>query len=114
MIIARIANIFATRIDVFVKSLTEAMPGCIHIFLHGKRKKKMTSTGHRSIDPLKDLLALAEVYIMLRRFKPKKVVETVHLPSSKNGLKGGMYIFKPLTKPGYFTLNNQIKAEMAA
>jgi hypothetical protein len=72
MIIAHIVKVFATRIAVFVKSLMEAMPGGMHIILHGKRKKEMTSAEHRSIDSLKGLFALVEIY-MLRRLKQKKL-----------------------------------------
>lgn len=112
MIIEHIVKVFATRIAVFVKSLMEAIPDGMHIILHGKRKKEMTSAEHRSLNPLKCLFALAESYV-LRRLT-QKFVDTVHLYSSKNGMQGGTYIFKTLTKPGYFTLNRQIKAEMAA
>ena len=73
MIIAHIVKVFATRIAVFVKSLTEAMPGGLHIILYGKRKKEMAYADHRSIDPLKGLFALAELY-MLRRLKQKNLL----------------------------------------
>jgi hypothetical protein len=74
--------------------------------LHEKRKKEMTSAEHRSIDPLKGLFALVEIY-MLRRF------DATHLYSSKKIAGRERCKFLNLN-PGYFTLNRQIKAEMAA
>lgn len=112
MVIAHIEEPFATGIAVFGKSLMEAMPDGMHSMVHGKRRKEMMVAGKRSINPIKGLFALAEIYIMLRRFKQKKFVGTVHFHSSKNGLQGGMYVLKPLTPD--ITLNSQIKAEMAA
>lgn len=106
MIIIHIVEPFAAGIAVFVKSLTEAMPDDVHIVVHGERKKEMTATevkknfpnqnvrfikwrsAKRSIDPFKDLLALAELYKILRRLKDKNLVDAVHLHSSKSGLLG--------------------------
>lgn len=106
MVIVHIVEPFAAGIAVFVKSLTEAMPDDLHIVVHGERKKEMTATevkknfpsqnvrfikwrsAQRSIDPLKDLLALTELYKILRRLKAKSLVDAVHLHSSKSGLLG--------------------------
>src|SRR5688572_27727974 len=106
MIIVHIVEPFAAGIAVFVKSLTEAMPDDMHIVVHGERKKEMTAaavkknfpnqnvrfikwrSAKRSIDPFKDLLALAELYKILRRLKVKNLVDAVHLHSSKSGLLG--------------------------
>ncbi len=106
MIIIHIVEPFATGIAVFVKSLTEAMPNDMHIIVHGERKKVMSArevkkdfpqgnvrfikwrSAQRSIDPFKDLLALSELYKILRRLKRKNLVDAVHLHSSKSGLLG--------------------------
>ncbi|MEO5564477.1 MAG: glycosyltransferase [Chitinophagaceae bacterium] len=106
MIIVHIVEPFAAGIAVFVKSLTEAMPDDIHIIVHGERKNEMSATevkkifprqnarfikwrsAQRSIDPLKDLFALSELYKILRRLKRKNLVDAVHLHSSKSGLLG--------------------------
>jgi len=106
MVIVHIVEPFAAGIAVFVKSLTEAMPEDLHIVVHGERKKEMMATevkknfpsqnvrfikwrsAQRSIDPLKDVLALTELYKILRRLKAKNLVDAVHLHSSKSGLLG--------------------------
>lgn len=106
MIIIHIVEPFATGIAVFVKSLTEAMPDDMHIIIHGERKKVRSArevkkdfpqgnvrfikwrSAQRSIDPLKDLFALSELYKILRRLKAKDLVDAVHLHSSKSGLLG--------------------------
>jgi glycosyltransferase involved in cell wall biosynthesis len=106
MIIVHIVEPFAAGIAVFVKSLTEAMPDDLHIIVHGERKREMSArevkksfprqnvrfikwrSAQRSIDPLKDLFALAELYKILRRLKRKNLVDAVHLHSSKSGLLG--------------------------
>ncbi|MGZ8550381.1 MAG: glycosyltransferase [Chitinophagaceae bacterium] len=106
MIIVHIVEPFAAGIAVFVKSLTEAMPHDTHIIIHGERKKEITAaevkkkfhnenvrfikwrSAQRAIDPLKDLMALIELYKVLRRLKAENVVDAVHLHSSKSGLLG--------------------------
>jgi glycosyltransferase involved in cell wall biosynthesis len=106
MLIVHIVEPFAAGIAVFVRSLTEAMPDDMHIIVHGERKKEMIAkevkkdfprqnvrfirwrSARRSIDPLKDLFALAELYKILTRLKRKKLVDAVHLHSSKSGLLG--------------------------
>lgn len=106
MIIVHIVEPFASGIAVFVKSLTEAMTGDIHIVVHGERKEEMTAAqvkknfpkenvrfirwhnAQRSINPIKDLLALAELYKILRRLKNKSLVDAIHLHSSKSGFLG--------------------------
>jgi len=97
MIIARIVEPFATGIAVFVKSLTEAMPDGMHIMVHGERRKEMTVAEKRSINPIKGLFAMAEILYNAEKIQTKKIVDTVHLHSSENGVQGGMYVFKPLT-----------------
>jgi glycosyltransferase involved in cell wall biosynthesis len=106
MVIVHIVEPFASGVAVFVKSLTEAMPDDIHIVVHGERKNEMPAeevkknfpnqnvrfikwrSAQRSIDPVKDLLALTELYKILRRLKAKNLVDAVHLHSSKSGLLG--------------------------
>jgi glycosyltransferase involved in cell wall biosynthesis len=106
MIIVHIVEPFAAGIAHFVKSLTEAMPDDMHIIVHGERKSEMSArevkksfprqnvrfirwrSAQRSIDPLKDLFALAELYKILRRLKRKNLIDAVHLHSSKSGLLG--------------------------
>lgn len=106
MIIVHIVEPFAAGIAVFVKSLTEAMPDDMHIIVHGERKSEMSAqevkksfprqnvrfirwrSAQRSIDPLKDLFALSELYKILRRLRRKNLVDAVHLHSSKSGLLG--------------------------
>jgi len=106
MIIVHIVEPFAAGIALFVKSLTQAMPDDMHIVVHGERKKEMNAaevkknfptqnvrfikwhSAQRSIDPLKDLLALTELYRILKRLKQKNLVDAVHLHSSKSGLLG--------------------------
>ncbi len=106
MIVVHIVEPFAAGIAVFVRSLTEAMPDDLHIVIHGERKKVMSASevkrnfpkrnvrfirwrsAQRSIDPVKDFLALTELYTILRRLKRKNLVDAVHLHSSKSGLLG--------------------------
>lgn len=106
MVIVHIVEPFAAGVAVFVKSLTEAMPDDVHIVVHGERKKEIPAeevkknfpnqnvrfikwrSAQRSIDPVKDLLALTELYKILRRLKAKNLVDAVHLHSSKSGLLG--------------------------
>jgi glycosyltransferase involved in cell wall biosynthesis len=106
MVIVHIVEPFAAGVAVFVKSLTEAMPDDVHIVIHGERKKEMPAaevkknfhsqnvrfikwrSAQRAIDPLKDLLALTELYKILGRLKSKNLVDAVHLHSSKSGLLG--------------------------
>jgi glycosyltransferase involved in cell wall biosynthesis len=106
MIIVHIVEPFATGIAMFIKSLTESMPDDMHIIIHGERNEIMTAdevkknfagqntrfirwrSAQRSIDPIKDFLALSELYKVLSRLKRKNMVDAVHLHSSKSGLLG--------------------------
>lgn len=106
MIIVHIVEPFAAGIALFVKSLTEAMPDDVHIIIHGERKHVMMAdevkrdfprknvrfikwrSAQRAIDPVRDILALSELYTILRRLKRRNLVEAVHLHSSKSGLLG--------------------------
>ena len=106
MIIVHVVEPFAAGVSVFVRSLTESMPEELHVVIHGERKMVMSAkdvrktfpknnvrfirwkSAQRSINPLKDFLALAELYKILRRLKRKNLVDAVHLHSSKSGLLG--------------------------
>lgn len=106
MTILHVVEPFASGIAVFVKSLTETMPDDVHIIVHGERKREMAASevkktfpqknirfikwrsAQRSVNPLKDFLALSELYKIIRRLKRKNLVDAVHLHSSKSGLLG--------------------------
>ena len=108
MIVVHVVEPFAAGIAVFVKYLTETMPDDLHLIIHGERKEVMSAaevkktfplpnvrfikwrSAQRSINPLKDFLALAELYKILKRLKGRKLVDSVHLHSSKSGLLGRM------------------------
>jgi glycosyltransferase involved in cell wall biosynthesis len=106
MVIIHIVEPFAAGIAVFVKSLTETMPEDTHIVVHGERKEEMTAeevkkkfprqnvkfirwyNAQRSINPVRDFIALTELYRKLRKLKAKNMADAVHLHSSKSGLLG--------------------------
>jgi len=82
------------------------MPDDQHIIIHGERKQVMSAanvkktflsprvrfikwhSAQRSIHPIKDFLALIELYKILKRLKNKELIDGVHLHSSKSGLLG--------------------------
>ncbi|MBC5992318.1 glycosyltransferase [Pontibacter cellulosilyticus] len=106
MIIVHVVEPFAAGVSVFVRSLTESMPDELHIVVHGERKNEISAeavkksfpkknvrfirwrSAQRSINPLKDFMALSELYKILRRLRLKNLVDAVHLHSSKSGLLG--------------------------
>jgi glycosyltransferase involved in cell wall biosynthesis len=106
MIIVHVVEPFAAGIAVFVKYLTESMPDDLHIIIHGERKQVMCAedvkktfpvanvrfikwrSAQRSINPLKDFLALAELHTILKRLKNSNHIDGVHLHSSKSGILG--------------------------
>jgi glycosyltransferase involved in cell wall biosynthesis len=106
MTIVHVVEPFASGIAVFIKYLTETMPDDLHIIIHGERKqvtpaddvKKTFSSANvrfikwrsaqRSINPLKDFLAVAELRRILKRLKAENLVDGVHLHSSKSGFLG--------------------------
>jgi glycosyltransferase involved in cell wall biosynthesis len=106
MIIVHITEPFAAGIAMFIQSLTEEMPDDRHIIIHGERnnimpasevKKNFTRqnvrfirwrSAQRSISPIKDFLALAELYKILSRLQRNDRPDAVHLHSSKSGLLG--------------------------
>lgn len=82
------------------------MPDDVHIIVHGERKQEIAASevkktfpqknirfirwrsAQRSVHPLKDFLALSELYKIIRRLKRKNMLDAVHLHSSKSGLLG--------------------------
>jgi glycosyltransferase involved in cell wall biosynthesis len=106
MTIVHVVEPFASGIAVFVKYLTETMPVDLHIVIHGERRQVMPATdvkrtfcsnnvrfikwrsAQRRINPLKDFLALAELYNILRRLRDKHLLDGVHLHSAKSGFLG--------------------------
>jgi len=106
MTIVHVVEPFAAGVSVFVKYLTETMPDDLHIVIHGERKQVMSAanvkktfsspkvrfikwrSAQRSIHPIKDFLALSELYKILKRLKDKDLIDGVHLHSSKSGLLG--------------------------
>ena len=106
MTIVHVVEPFAAGVSVFVKYLTETMPDDQHIIIHGERKQVMSAanvkktfssprvrfikwnSAQRSIHPVKDFLALTELYKILKRLKDKDLIDGVHLHSSKSGLLG--------------------------
>lgn len=106
MKIVHVIEPFASGVAFFVKSLAETMPDDTHIVVHGERKEVMDAvevkklfpkenvrfvrwkSANRSINPIKDLKALRELYTILRRLKEKNFIDAVHLHSSKSGFLG--------------------------
>lgn len=106
MTIVHVVEPFASGVSVFVKYLTETMPDDLHIIVHGERKQVMSAasvkktflsprvrfikwnSAQRSINPLKDILALSELYKILKRLRKRDLIDGVHLHSSKSGLLG--------------------------
>lgn len=108
MIIIHVVEPFAAGIAVFVRSLVENMPDDLHIIVHGERAEVTKfedikrdfprsnvrfirwQSAQRSLHPTKDLSAIMELYTILRRLKRKKLLDAVHLHSSKSGFIGRM------------------------
>ena len=106
MKIVHVIEPFASGVAFFVKSLVETMPDDHHLIIHGERKEVTSAeevkklfprqnvrfvrwkSANRSINPIKDLMALRELHTILHRFKEKNLVDVVHLHSSKSGFLG--------------------------
>ena len=106
MKVVHVIEPFAAGVAVFVKSLAETMSDDLHIIVHGERKDVMPAlevkklfprenvrfvkwkSANRSINPIKDLMALRELYTILRRLKKKNLADVIHLHSSKSGFLG--------------------------
>jgi glycosyltransferase involved in cell wall biosynthesis len=107
MIIVHIAEAFAGGISTFLKLLIENMPHDRHVIIHGERPQVAKfedirkdfnypnvefirwNSAQRSIHPIKDTKAFAELYKILRPFR-KTGVDAIHLHSSKSGFIGRM------------------------
>jgi glycosyltransferase involved in cell wall biosynthesis len=106
MKVVHVIEPFASGVAFFVKSLAETMPHDTHLVVHGERKEVMGAgevkklfprenvrfvrwkSANRSINPVKDVMALRELHTILRRFKEKNLADVVHLHSSKSGFLG--------------------------
>ena len=106
MKVVHVIEPFAAGVAVFVKSLAETMSDDLHIIVHGERRDVMPApevkklfprenvrfvrwkSANRSINPIKDLMALRELYTILRRLKKNNLADAIHLHSSKSGFLG--------------------------
>ena len=106
MKVVHVIEPFAAGVAVFVRSLAETMANDTHLIIHGERKDVMPAeevkklfprenvrfikwkSANRSINPIKDLMALQELYTILNRFKKKELADVIHLHSSKSGFLG--------------------------
>jgi glycosyltransferase involved in cell wall biosynthesis len=106
MKIVHVIEPFASGMAVFVKLLTENLSRDFHIIIHGERKqiaaaaevKKSFTSGNvqfipwrsaqRNISLKKDFAAFVELYSVLKMLKRRKLVDAVHLHSSKSGFLG--------------------------
>jgi glycosyltransferase involved in cell wall biosynthesis len=106
MKVVHVIEPFAAGVAVFVKSLAETMANDTHLIVHGERKDVMPAqevkklfprenvrfvkwkSANRSINPVKDLMALHELYTILTRLRKKNLADVVHLHSSKSGFLG--------------------------
>src|SRR5215831_468057 len=123
MTIVHVVEPFAAGVSVFVKYLTETMPDDLHIIIHGERKQVMPAanvkktfpssnvrfikwhSAQRSVNPIKDLLALRELYKILKRLKEKSFIDGVHLHSSKSGFIGRIVCKMLRIKNVFYTPN---------
>jgi len=106
MKIVHVVEPFASGIAVFVQSIVQNLRDDYHIVIHGEREYVMRSTeiikyfpednvqfirwrsAQRSISLVKDTAALVELCQLLKKLKAKKMVDAVHLHSSKSGFLG--------------------------
>ena len=104
--IVHVVEPLAGGIVTFLKSLVENLSSDSHIIVHGERVDVMPFTevrrqfrhtnvrfirwrsAQRSLRPVKDFRAFLELYTILRRLQQKKLVDAVHLHSSKSGFIG--------------------------
>jgi glycosyltransferase involved in cell wall biosynthesis len=106
MKIVHVVEPFASGIAVFVQSIVQNLRDDFHIIIHGEREYVMASaeikkyfpeenvqfirwhSAQRNISLLKDTAALVELCRLLKNLKDKKMVDAVHLHSSKSGFLG--------------------------
>jgi glycosyltransferase involved in cell wall biosynthesis len=106
MKIVHVVEPFASGIAAFVQSIVQNLRDDYHIVIHGEREYVMRSTeiikyfpednvqfirwrsAQRSISLVKDTAALVELCRLLGSLKARKMVDAVHLHSSKSGFLG--------------------------
>ncbi|OQP46111.1 hypothetical protein A4H97_31550 [Niastella yeongjuensis] len=106
MKIVHVVEPFASGIATFVQSIVQNLRDDYHIIIHGEREYVMRSneiikyfpeenvqfirwrSAQRSISVVKDTVALVELCKLLQRLKAQKMVDAVHLHSSKSGFLG--------------------------
>jgi glycosyltransferase involved in cell wall biosynthesis len=106
MKIVHVVEPFASGIAAFVQSIVQNLRDDYHIVIHGEREYVMRSTeiikyfpednvqfirwrsAQRSISVVKDTAALVELCKLLQKLKAQKMVDAVHLHSSKSGFLG--------------------------
>jgi len=106
MKIVHVVEPFASGIAAFVQSIVQNLRDDFHIIIHGEREYVMQSaeikkyfpednvqfikwqSAQRSISPVKDMAALLELCRLLKKLKEHKMIDAVHLHSSKSGFLG--------------------------
>ncbi|MFL5746934.1 MAG: glycosyltransferase [Niastella sp.] len=106
MKIVHVVEPFASGIAAFVQSIVQNLRDDYHIIIHGEREYVMRSTeiikyfpednvqfirwrsAQRNISVVKDTVALVELCKLLQKLKAQKMVDAVHLHSSKSGFLG--------------------------
>jgi glycosyltransferase involved in cell wall biosynthesis len=106
MKIVHVVEPFASGIATFVQSIVQNLRDDHHIVIHGERECVMRSaevikyfpednvqfirwrSAQRSISLVKDTAALVELCQLLKNLKEKKMIDAVHLHSSKSGFLG--------------------------
>jgi glycosyltransferase involved in cell wall biosynthesis len=106
MKIVHVVEPFASGIAAFVQSIVQNLRDDHHIIIHGEREYVMRSaeiikyfpgdnvqfirwrSAQRSISLVKDTAALVELCQLLKNLKAQKMVDAVHLHSSKSGFLG--------------------------
>lgn len=106
MKIVHVVEPFASGIAVFVQSIVQNLSDDFHIIIHGEREQVTRTSevkqyfpdknvqfirwqsAQRNLSIVKDLAALVELCKLLNRLKKQKLVDAVHLHSSKSGFLG--------------------------
>lgn len=106
MVVVHIIEPFASGVALFVNSLTRVLNDEEHIVIHGERKDEIEAhlvkkgfntdnvkfipwkSAHRKINITKDIKALFELYVILKRLKERVLCDVVHLHSAKSGFLG--------------------------
>ncbi len=106
MKIVHITEPLSGGVATFIKSLVQNMPYDTHIIIHGERKDEIPATevkksfnytnvkfikwssAQRSLHPVKDISAFAELYTILKQLKQNNNFDVIHLHSSKSGFIG--------------------------